>query len=270
MALYLVATPIGNLEDITLRAIRTLREVRLIAAEDTRTTRKLLAHYDIKTPLISYFEHSTLARLEQVLEAAADGDAAVVSEAGMPGLSDPGYEVVTAALERGLKVVPVPGPTSPVAALVSSGLASDRFLFLGFLPRRTAERRRLLATLVREPYTLIAFEAPHRLRDSLEDLAQVLGDRRIAVARELTKLHEEIYRGAISDAIQHFIQPRGEFTLVIEGHREAPPAVYEAEVLQAIRRALAAGLSRKDAAARVAQETGWSKRKVYRLATGEG
>lgn len=269
MALYLVATPIGNLEDITLRALRVLREVRLIAAEDTRTTRKLLAHYGIKTPLVSYFEHSTTARLEQVLEAAAAGDVAMVSEAGMPGVSDPGYEVVTSALERDIRVVPVPGPTAPVSALAASGLPSDRFLFLGFFPRRAAERRRLLAAVAQEPYTLVAFEAPHRLLDSLEDLAQLLGERRIAIARELTKVYEEVYRGTISDAIRHFAQPRGEFTLVIEGNQETPRPVDEVEVREALRRALASGLSRKEAAARVAQETGWSKREVYRLANAK-
>ncbi|MDP2728082.1 MAG: 16S rRNA (cytidine(1402)-2'-O)-methyltransferase [Dehalococcoidia bacterium] len=268
MALYLVATPIGNLEDITLRALRILKEVRLIAAEDTRTTRKLLNHYGIKTPLVSYFEHSGLARLAQILAAAGEGDAALVSEAGMPGLSDPGYEMVAVALDKGIKVVPVPGPTAPVAALVASGLPSDRFLFLGFLPRRAAERRRLLASVARQPYTLVFFEAPHRLLASLSDMSQLLGERRIAVARELTKLYEEVYRGTIREAIQHFAQPRGEFTLVVEGCRELPTSMGEEEVQEALRRALAGGLSRKEAAARVAQETGWSKREVYRLASG--
>lgn len=268
MALYLVATPIGNLEDITLRALRVLREAVLIAAEDTRTTRKLLAHYGIKTPLVSYFEHSTPARLEQVLAAAANGDVAMVSEAGMPGLSDPGYEVVASALELGIKVIPVPGPTAPVAALVASGLPSDRFLFLGFFPRRAAERRRLLAGVAQEPYTLIAFEAPHRLLNSLSDMADVLGDRRVAIAREMTKVHEEVFRGSIADATRHFVHPRGEFTLVIEGCREPSPVADEAEVREALRKALEAGLSRREAAALVARDTGWSKREVYRLAIG--
>lgn len=266
MALYLVATPIGNLEDITLRALRVLREVRLIAAEDTRTTRKLLSHYGIATPLVSYFEHSGLARLEQVLETAREGDVALVSEAGMPGLSDPGYQVVEAALERGIRVVPVPGATAPVAALVASGLPPDRFLFLGFLPRRASERRRLLAAVAQEPYTLVAFEAPHRLQASLADMARLLGDRRLAVARELTKLYEEVFRGTIEEAALRFTQPRGEFTLVVEGYRQGRSLPGEEEVLQSLGRALAAGQSPSEAASQVARETGWSKRDVYRLA----
>ena len=266
MSLYLVATPIGNLEDITLRALRVLREVHVIAAEDTRTTRKLLSHFGIRTPLISYFEHSSLARLEQVLEAALEGDVALASEAGMPGLSDPGYEVVLAALQRGISVIPVPGASAPVAALVASGLPSDSFLYLGFLPRRRADRRRLVAAVARQPHTMVFFEAPHRLLASLADLLLLLGDRRMAVARELTKLHEEVYRGSIGQAIQHFAQPRGEFTLVIEGCTEPPVPAREEEVRQALRRALSHGLSRSEAAARVARETGWKKREVYRLA----
>lgn len=269
MAIYLVATPIGNLEDITLRALRVLKEVRLIAAEDTRTTRKLLTHYGIKTPLTAFYEHSGLARLEQVLRSASEGDVAVVSEAGMPGLSDPGYELVAAAIERGIDIIPVPGATAPVASLVVSGLSTEKFLYLGFLPRRNTERRRLLDSVALEPYTLIVFEAPHRLLASLQSLLEVLGNRRIAVARELTKLHEEIYRGTISDAIRHFNQPRGEFTLVVEGYHEAPDTKDESEVRKALHRAIASGLSHRDASTRVAKEVGWSRKEVYRLAAQE-
>lgn len=269
MVVYLVATPIGNLEDITLRALRVLKEVRLIAAEDTRTTRKLLNHYGIKTPLTAFYEHSGLARMEQVLRAASEGDVAVVSEAGMPGLSDPGYELVAAAIERGIGIIPVPGATAPVASLVVSGLSTEKFLYLGFLPRRNTERRRLLDSVALEPYTLVAFEAPHRLLASLQSLWEVLGDRRIAVARELTKLHEEIYRGMISDSTRHFSQPRGEFTLVIEGYHEAPDTKDESEVRKALHQAMASGLSHRDASARVAKEVGWSRKEVYRLAAPE-
>lgn len=269
MAIYLVATPIGNLEDITLRALRVLKEVRLIAAEDTRTTRQLLTHYGIKTPLTAFYEHSGLARLEQVLRAASEGDVAVVSEAGMPGLSDPGYELVAAAIERGICIIPVPGATAPVASLVVSGLSTEKFLYLGFLPRRNTERRRLLDSVALEPYTLVAFEAPHRLLASLQSLLEVLGDRRIAVARELTKLYEEIYRGTLSDSIRHFSQPRGEFTLVIEGYHETPDTKDESEVRKALHQAMASGLSHRDASRRVAKEVGWSRKEVYRLAAPE-
>jgi 16S rRNA (cytidine1402-2'-O)-methyltransferase len=270
MALYLVGTPIGNLEDISLRALRVLREVRLIAAEDTRTTRKLLSHYSIKTPLTSFFQHSRPAKLDRILEAAAVEDVALVSEAGMPGISDPGYEVVTAALERQIEVIPVPGPSAALTALAISGLPSDRFLYLGFLPRTRPQRCRLLRSLADESATLVAFEAPHRLQASLQDLAQTLGDRRVAVARELTKLYEEVYRGTIRGAIEHFTQPRGEFTLVVEGNRAGPAAASADEVRRRLAVALAEGLGVRAAAARVAQETGWQKREVYALASRLG
>lgn len=267
MALYLVATPIGNLEDITLRAIRVLREARLIASEDTRTTQKLLNHYEIRTPIVSYFEHSSVSRLEHILREAEEGDVALVSEAGMPGLSDPGFEVVTAAVARNIRVIPVPGANAVISALVASGLASDRFLFLGFLPRRAADRRRLLAVSAREPHTLVFFESPHRLVASLSDMAQLLGNRRVAIARELTKVYEEIYRGNIEDALAHFFQPRGEFTLVVEGYLETPVLAGEKQVTEALSRAVGRGLSRRDAIAQVASELGLSKREVYRVAT---
>jgi len=264
VALFLVGTPIGNLEDITLRALRVLKEVRLIAAEDTRTTRKLLNHFGIRTPLVSYFEHSNIARLEQVLKAAMESDVALVSEAGMPGLSDPGFEMVRSALDRGIRVIPIPGANAPVAALVASGHQSDRFLFLGFLPRRASERRKLLAAVSGEPYTLVLFEAPHRILDSLADMVRLLGNRRLAVARELTKVYEEIFRGTIEEAIQHFAEPRGEFTIVVEGNLEATALPSEKDIERALQRAILEGLSRRDAVARVTKETGWTKRNVYR------
>ena len=215
--LYLVATPIGNLEDITLRALRVLKEVGLIAAEDTRTTRHLLDTYGIKTPLLSYHKHSNVSRLEKLLEALEEKDVALVSEAGTPGISDPGYELVAACVKRGIPVVPVPGPSAVVVAIAASGLPTDKFLYLGFLPRTGKERRRLLRSVVEEKATLVAFEAPHRFTKSVTDVLAVLGDRQIAVCRELTKMYEEIFRGRVSEAIDHFSEPRGEFTIVIQG-----------------------------------------------------
>ncbi len=215
--LYLIATPIGNLEDVTLRALRLLREVEVIAAEDTRTTRKLLSHYDIHRPLISYNDRNKRQRTPVVLEALSRGDAALVSEAGTPAISDPGQDLVAAAWEAGHRVVPVPGPSVLTAALAASGLPTRRFLYLGFLPRQTGALRRLLRPLRQVGETLVAFESPHRLRQSLPILSEELGDRRVAVCRELTKLHEEVFRGRLSEALAHFQEPRGEFTLVIEG-----------------------------------------------------
>jgi len=272
--LYLVGTPIGNLEDITLRALRILREVSLIAAEDTRRTRRLLAHYDIHTPLTSYYEHNKLSKLAVILGALASGDVALVSEAGMPGLSDPGYELVQAALEAGHRVVPVPGPSALVTALVVSGLPTDACLYLGFLPRRATERRRLLAEVAAERRTLVAFEAPHRLVETLADIQAALGDRRIAVARELTKVHEEVWRGTVSQALAHYQAqpPRGEITLVIAGASEAEKAQarWEAEqVRAAVAVLLKEGVPRREAIRRVARASGWPRREVYKLVLEE-
>ncbi len=269
--LYLVATPIGNLEDITLRALRVLREVDLIAAEDTRHTRKLLRHHGIDRPLTSYHEHNERARLPRLLEALAQGDVALVSDAGTPALSDPGYHLVRAAWEAGHRVVPVPGPSAVTAALAASGLPTDTFLYLGYLPRRAAERRRLLADLAPERHTLVAFEVPHRLRAALEDLVATFGpDRSAALCRELTKVYEEIRRGTLADLAAHFrqVEPRGEFTLVIAPAPE-PARWAEAEVRRALAERLAAGLSPSQAAREVAAESGWPRREVYRLATEE-
>jgi len=219
--LYVVGTPIGNLEDISLRALRVLREVGLIAAEDTRKTRRLLSAYDIDTPLTSYHEHSKKARVDQLMAPLEREDVALVSEAGMPGLSDPGYELIVAAVERGISVVPVPGPSAVTTALVVSGLPTDQFVYVGFLPRRKGQRQRLLSLVSDESRTIVAFETPHRLREALTDIGEILGDRRVSVCRELTKVHEEIFRGEVSQAREHFGQPRGEFSLVIEGKTRA-------------------------------------------------
>ncbi|MCG3208243.1 MAG: Ribosomal RNA small subunit methyltransferase I [Anaerolineae bacterium] len=266
--LYIVPTPLGNLEDITLRALRVLKSVALIATEDTRTTGKLLNHFEISCPTLSYFEHSPPAQLERVLGALAEGDVALVSEAGTPLLSDPGYRLVQAAAERGFTVTPLPGPSAITTALSASGLPTDRFLFAGFLPRKAGQRRQLLQDLQAEPSTLVFFEAPHRLLASLADMAQVFGpDRGLAVCRELTKLHEEIWRGSVAGALAEWQtrEPRGEFTLVVAGAE--PPGEWPAErVVAALAEALAGGSSVKDAARQVAQQSGWPKRKVYDMA----
>jgi len=202
-----------------LRALRLLREVKLIAAEDTRTTRHLLNAYNIMTPLTSYHERNKRAKLGYLLSCVEKEDVALVSEAGTPGLSDPGYELILAAIERGITVVPIPGASAVITAIVISGLPTDQFVYLGFLPRRQGKRRSLFHSMANEPRTLVAFEAPHRLRDTLIDIQEVLGDRRLAVCRELTKFHEELFRGRVSQAIEHFTVPKGEFTLVIEGEK---------------------------------------------------
>jgi 16S rRNA (cytidine1402-2'-O)-methyltransferase len=263
--LYIVATPIGNREDITLRALRLLREVSLIAAEDTRHTGRLLTHYEIDTPLISYHEHNKLTRLDTVLRALETGDVALVSDAGTPGLSDPGYKLVCAAIARNVPIVPVPGPSALTTALVVSGLPTDAFVYLGFLPRRSTRRRRLLAEWADERRTLVAFETPHRLADALDDISTVLGDRQIVVARELTKLHEEIWRGPVSEARDHFAgETRGEITLVIAGD-STPREWDEHEVRDKVAHMMDEGLSHRQAVKQVAEASGWSRRSVYQL-----
>jgi 16S rRNA (cytidine1402-2'-O)-methyltransferase len=219
--LYVIATPIGNLEDISLRALRLLREVKLIAAEDTRTTRKLLNFYNIKTPLTSYHEHSKRAKLDYLLNCLEKEDLALVSEAGTPGLSDPGYKLIVAAVGRGISVEPIPGASAVITALVVSGLPTDQFLYVGFLPRRKGQRQNLLSSIVDEPRTIVAFETPHRLIKTLNDIEEILGNRRLSICRELTKAHEEIFRDRVSQAKEHFAEPRGEFTLIIEGKTRA-------------------------------------------------
>jgi 16S rRNA (cytidine1402-2'-O)-methyltransferase len=224
--LYLVGTPIGNLEDVTLRALRILREVSVIAAEDTRTTRKLLTHYDIHTPLTSFHDYSARGKVRTLIDRLADADVALVSEAGMPGLSDPGFPLVAAALANGVRVTTVPGPSAVISALVLAGLPTHAFHYLGFLPRKQAGRRRLLTRVADEPDTLVMYESPHRLLAALGDIEATLGPRAIAVARELTKRFEEIIRGRVDEVRAHFERtpPRGEFTLVVAGAGSATPA----------------------------------------------
>jgi 16S rRNA (cytidine1402-2'-O)-methyltransferase len=271
--LYLVATPIGNLEDISARALRCLREVRLIAAEDTRQTAKLLQRYDIHTPCISYHEHNKLVRLERVLNALQEADVALVSDAGTPALNDPGYELVRAVIAAQHEVSPIPGACAPIAALVASGLPTDAFLYLGYLPRKQGERQRQLAQVMGLPYTLIFLETPHRLLESLEDLQSQLGDRQISVGRELTKLHEEIFRGNLSEARLHFTEnsPRGEFTLVLRGNTTQAERWTEERLNEELQAQLARGESASQLAAQLAGPSGWSRREIYQhLLTTQG
>ena len=263
--LYVVATPIGNLEDITLRALRVLGEVDLIAAEDTRVTRKLLARYDIHTRMTSYHEHSKLTKLPTLLAALEEADVALVSDAGMPGISDPGYELVRAAAEAGVPVVPIPGPSAVTSAIAVAGLPVDQYVYLGFLPRKRAERRRLLESLASETRTLVAFETPHRLKPALKDALETLGDRRISVCRELSKLHEEVFRGAVSAALNHFAEPKGEITLVIEGGAKVRASGDRGEARVKLRALRAEGRGAKESVALVAEESGLSRREAYRL-----
>jgi len=266
--LYLVATPIGNLEDMSPRAVRTLREARLIAAEDTRHTRQLLTHFDIHTPLTSYFEHNKLAKLDKILSALAEGDIALVSDAGMPGINDPGYELVKAALEAGHTVSPLPGPSAPIAALAASGLPTDSFLYLGYLPRNTAQRKALLREIAALPYTLVFLETPHRLQAALDDLLAVLGNRPMTAARELTKLHEQFVRGQVREVREHFAQhePRGEFVLVVAGQRESAHERWTEKSLQAaISRELKSGKKAKEISVLLATQSGWNKKEIYSL-----
>ena len=266
--LFLVATPIGNLEDMSPRAVRILREVKLIAAEDTRHSGILLKHFDIHTPIISYFEHNKLTRLEAILAALALGDVALISDAGTPAVNDPGYELVRAALALGFEVRPVPGPSSPIAALSVSGLPTDAFLYLGYLPHKKSERRKLITRVSGSQPTLIFLESPHRLLESLEDLLELLGDRPVCVAREMTKLFEEFWRGQLGDALAYFrTQPmRGEFTLVVGGNiGQAGGRWTDEDMLAAVRKELKSGRSAREISAELAELGGWSRREVYAL-----
>jgi 16S rRNA (cytidine1402-2'-O)-methyltransferase len=265
--LYLVATPIGNLEDISQRALRTLKEVKLIACEDTRHTAKLLNHYKISTPTTSFFEHNKIKKIPRVIETLATGDIALVSDAGTPGLNDPGYLLVKAAVEAGHNVSPIPGPTAPIAALVSSGLPTDKFLYLGYLPRKSGERVKMLGSVKELPFTLIFFEAPHRIEDSFQDLLSVLGDRQIAVAAELTKMYEEIFRGSISEAIKQFEKKpaRGEYTLVIEGFSKDMDVWGEEKMQSMIKSEVKIKIPPSQLAKELSLKSGWPRRAIYNL-----
>ncbi len=266
--LYIVPTPIGNLEDITLRALRILREVSLIAAEDTRTTHILLQHYEIRTPLTSYHEHNKLAKLDAIFAALQTGDVALVSDAGTPGISDPGYELVRQAIEQGIRVESLPGASAITTALVGSGLPTDGFVYLGFLPRKNHALRDFLTEIASERRTIVAYESPNRLVDTLKAVHDTLGNRQICVARELSKKFEEFQRGTVSAVLAHFTEqaPRGEIVLVIGGAPETEPIQWdEAQIRNALMERLEAGESLSSAARALAGESGWERRAIYAL-----
>ncbi len=264
--LYLVATPIGNLEDMSPRAIRILHEAKLIAAEDTRHTGNLLNHFEIETPVTSYFEHNKLAKLDFILDKLSTGDVALVSDAGTPAINDPGYELVRAALASNFDVVPVPGPSAPIAALSVSGLPTDSFLYLGYLPHKKSDRRKFIGRITDSSHTLIFLESPYRIVEALEDLFSLLGDRHACIAREMTKMFEEYWRGTLGGALEYFkSQPaRGEFTLVVEGKPKQEKTKWtEAELLEAIRRELKNDKSAKEISTELAELSGWNKKEIY-------
>ena len=263
-ALYIVATPIGNLEDISLRAIRILNQVKLIAAEDTRTTKHLLDTYNIKSKLTSYYEYNKNSKLKYLIEFLRKEDVALVSEAGMPGLSDTGYELITEAIRNNIPIIAIPGASALLTALVVSGLPIEQFIYLGFLPRQKSVRRRLFLSILNELKTIIFFESPHRLIKSLHDARDILGDRHLAVCRELTKLHEEVFRGSFTEAIEHFSEPRGEFTLVIEGSRTTK-SVNNNILMDELRRLKMQGVSAKDAIKIVSEINTESRKKLYNI-----
>ena len=273
--LYIVGTPIGNLEDLTPRAARILSEVALVAAEDTRVTRRLLSHLGIRPKTTSFHQHNWREKLDSVLDELAEGDVALVTDAGMPGISDPGSELVVAASNAGFKVEVVPGPSAVTAALALSGFAGDAFSFLGFLPRRKKDRQLSLRGSLASAVPLVIFEAPHRLRATLADMDAVFGDRALAVCRELTKLHEEVFRGTAAEALEHFDSPRGEVVIVIQGKLTETDAdgLANAEdqvsIEEELRRQLSDlkqdGVRAKDAVAMVAEATGLAKNRVYQV-----
>ncbi len=266
--LYIVATPIGNLADITLRALSTLKEVDLIAAEDTRVTHKLLAHYGIEKPMTSYHRHSLQHKVDQLLEALKDGkNVAVVSDAGTPGISDPGADIIEQAIANDIRVEAIPGPNAVIVALIVSGLSTLRFTFDGFPPRKPSDRRQFLASLKDEQRTMTFYESPMRLLGTLKDILTVLGDRRIAVVREATKMFEEVHRGTVSSAIERFasVAPRGEITIVLEGSTEEKvEALPEEQIEAALKELLASGVSERDAVRQVAASFPVPKKEIYR------
>lgn len=271
--LFIVPTPIGNLEDITLRALRVLREVKLIAAEDTRTSRVLLDHYDIKTPMTSYHEHNKLAKLDAIFAALAGGDIALISDAGTPGISDPGYELIGEALTRGIRVEALPGACAAITALVASGLPTEGFVFLGFPPRKAGELRAFFAAVQNEPRTLILYESPYRLVDTLQAAIGVLGAERAAcVGRELSKLHEEYTRAPLAEVLSYYQShtPRGEVVLLLGGAPPREPETWdEARVRAALATRLASGERLKDAAKALATESGWDRKAIYAMGIEE-
>ncbi|MEM7556262.1 MAG: 16S rRNA (cytidine(1402)-2'-O)-methyltransferase [Cyanobacteria bacterium P01_A01_bin.84] len=268
--LYIVGTPIGNLEDITFRAVEVLRMVDIIAAEDTRHTGKLLAHFQIQTPQISYHEHNSSSRIPQlVLEIENGKSLALVSDAGMPGISDPGYELIKSCVESNIKVVPIPGVTAAITALSASGLPTDKFVFEGFLPTKLQQRREYLELFKAEPRTIIFYESPHRLRETLQDLAEVLGEQRLCVvSRELTKIYEEFWRGCLGEAVSYYQtkQPQGEYTLVVAGCPPTQPQLTPDQLKAELQALIEQGISRSQASRQLAKITSIPRRQLYQLA----
>jgi 16S rRNA (cytidine1402-2'-O)-methyltransferase len=267
-SLYIVATPIGNLEDITLRALRVLKEVDLIAAEDTRRSRILLNHYGIVTPLTSYHEHNEKTKAHQLVGRLTHGNnLALVSDAGTPVISDPGYRLVVEALRGGIRVVPIPGACALTAVLSAGGLPTDRFVFEGFLPAKRKERRERLRTLSGEGRTLTFYEAPHRLIETLNDLIEILGDREIVVAREVSKIHEEFLRGRLNEVGEQIRnrEIRGELTLLVSGSQEQSE-ISQDQINAEIRKLKNKGMRVKEIAEILGEKFGYSKKEIYRLA----
>ena len=277
-ALYLCATPIGNLEDITLRVLRILREADLIAAEDTRRARKLLSHYDIHTPVTSYHQHNRKRKGEYLLKLLAEGrQIALVTDAGMPGISDPGADLAAEAINRRIRVIPLPGASAGITALVISGMPTDAFVFEGFLPTAKNSRRAKLRSLINEERPIILYEAPHRLVRVLEDILEICGDGRISAARELTKIHEETIRGTVKEVLEHFrlTEPRGEFCLILKNPaRDSVAALTETGAplptpTEYVTQLEKEGKPRKEAMRATAQIYGLSRREVYRMVAAE-
>ena len=268
--LYIVGTPIGNLEDTTFRAIKTLQEVDLIAAEDTRHTSKLLQHFQILTPQLSYHQHNEQSRIPELIEKLNQGKAiALVTDAGMPAISDPGYELVKVCVEANISVVPIPGVTASITALCASGLPTNKFIFIGFLPTKIKLREEQLEKLSNLLETIVLYESPYKLLQTLEDLAKILGgNRKIVLARELTKLHEEFWRGTVGQAIIYYQnnQPKGEFTLVIAGAEPELPVLSENTIKQELQELFAQGISRSQASRQLSQKINLSRRKIYQIA----
>jgi len=266
--LYICPTPIGNLEDITLRTLKVLEEVDLIAAEDTRHTLKLLNHYNIKKPLLSYHEHNKKSKGELLINKLMEGaKIAIVTDAGMPGISDPGEDIIKLCIKSGIEVIALPGATASILALVLSGFSTDKFVFEGFLPNKQKDRIKELERLKNEERTTILYEAPHRLLALLKDMLDIMGNRNISISRELTKIHEETFRGTISEAIDKFsrLEPKGEFVVVIEGAQIEEEDLYEGiSVKDHIRKLMGEGLSKKDAVRKVAEERNLPRNEVYK------
>ena len=269
--LHIVATPIGNLEDITLRALRVLRQVDLIAAEDTRVTRKLLSHYDIHTPMIAYHQHSKGRRSEEIVAMLREGKSvALVSDAGTPGISDPGHDLIALCIAEQVPIVSVPGPSAIIPAVVVSGLPTAHFIFDGFPPRKQSDRRAYLASIAGETRTVVLYESPLRLARTLQAILAELGNRRIAVIREVTKLFEEVFRGTVTEAIEHFSgKVRGEIVIVLAGasaeasHPHREPAAVDAALESRLKELISSGLSDRDAVRQCAIEFKLPRRVVY-------